>query len=116
MSVSTTKQDMVAKTTVLAHTAIREFILERRVPRPQGIRRARNGAVPIDLSVVDHEVWVDATDAKYVGTENLNHAGQIYARVAWAGRVPSPIGDVAVVLRIVQRVGETALVATGGAA
>jgi hypothetical protein len=120
MSTSATKQDTVAATVVIARKAITEFVLAEQLPRPIGIRRPRASGphgIPVDVSAGDAEAWVEATHAEYLGTESLNHDGQRYARVSWAGTVPSPVGDVAVVIRIVQRLGRTELtLVPGGAA
>jgi hypothetical protein len=114
------QQDTVTATVPIARKAIREFILEQRLPRPIGVRRPRPSTpgIPIDVSVEDIDSWVEATAAEYLGAEALNHEGLRYARTSWVGRVPSPVGDVAVVLRIVQRIGLPSLtmVPGGGAA
>lgn len=120
METSSTKQDTVAQTVVIARQAIREFVLEQQLPRPIGIRRPRRSGhtgIPVDVSAADVDAWIEATDAEYLSTETLNHEGQRYARVSWAGHVPSAIGDVAVVVRIVQRTGQPSLaLVPGGAA
>jgi hypothetical protein len=119
MSSSTTKQDTVAKTARLARTAVIEFGLERRLPHPIGIRRPRALGVFVDVATVDHELWVEATGAEYLGTETLHHEGARFARVSWLGNVPTPVGDVPVVIRIAQRLDDAptlSLVPSGGAA
>jgi hypothetical protein len=105
MSSTTTKQDTINRTISLAMHAVAKYALEHRLPAPRAIRRPRLGdrAVRVDLFVGEHEEWVDAIGADYLSTTTIGvHARSV--QVTWAGRVPSPIGEVAVELRIVQRV------------
>lgn len=116
-----TAQDTVGKTVGIAMHAVAKHGLDHRLPAPQAIRRPRVGerTVRVDLLVDDHEAWVQATDADYLSTQTIGAHGRSVA-VRFAGRVPSPIGDVEVELRIVQRVVDAApaltLVFSGGAA
>jgi hypothetical protein len=121
MQTISNNQDTVAKTTGIARAAVVHFLLDHGLPRPIGIRRPRTGlgtALPVDLASTDLERWVEATGADYLGTETLNYAGQRYVRVSFKGSVPASVGDVAVVLRITQRVGPAPVltVVDGGAA
>lgn len=105
METDSNKQDTINRTTALAMHAVAKYALDRRLPAPRAIRRPRVGdrAVRVDLFVGEHEAWVDATGADYLSTQTIGvHARSV--AVKWTGRVPSPIGDVAVELRIVQRV------------
>lgn len=106
-SVGVTAQDTVALTTPYALHAVAKHGLDRRLPAPQAIRRPRVGerTVRVSLFVEDHEAWVEATDADYLSTETVGAHGRSVV-VRWAGRVPTAVGDVAVELQIVQRVGE----------
>jgi hypothetical protein len=111
----------VAKTTPIAMHAVAKFALDRRLPAPQAIRRPRVGdrAIRVDLFVGEHEAWVEAAGADYLSTQTIGEHGRSVA-VRWTGQVPSPIGDVEVELRIVQRIDMPSrpltLVPSGGAA
>jgi hypothetical protein len=85
--------------------AVAKYALDHRLPAPRAIRRPRLGdrAVRVDLFVGDHEPWVEVLGADYLSTQTIGvHARSVAVR--WTGSVPSPVGDVAVELRIVQRI------------
>lgn len=105
METSSIMQDAVAKTTALAMHAVAKHGLDHRLPAPQAIRRPWVGdrAVRVDLFVGEHEAWVESTAADYLSTQTIGVHGRSVA-VRWVGRVPSAVGDVAVELRIVQRI------------
>jgi hypothetical protein len=125
MQTTSNKQDAINRTTALALHAVTRYALDHRLPAPQAIRRPRIGdrAVRVDLYVGEHDAWVDALDAEYLSTQTIGEARRSVA-VKWGGQVPSPIGFVAVELRIVQHIsdryaGQTpqlALVPSGGVA
>lgn len=118
MDSSSTKQDTVAKVTGLAMTAVAAFMVEQKLPGPMAIRRPRpNGgrAIRVGLHVDDLEAWVEATSAEYVSTTTHGQPGRRSVIVKFLGKVPSPIGDVAVELYIGQRV-HLLEVVRGGAA
>jgi hypothetical protein len=118
METSSTKQDTVAKTIALAMHAVAAYMLDQQLPAPRAIRRPRprGHQLRIDLFAADLEAWVQATGADYMGTETRNR----FVTVTFVGRVPSPLGDVAVELRIAQSHGVAPrslhLVPAGGAA
>lgn len=101
-----TAQDTVAKTTAYAMHAVAAHGLDRRLPAPRAIRRPRVGerTVRVDLFVDDLEAWVQATGAEYLSTQPIGEHCRSVA-VRFGGLVPSPVGEVRVELRIVQRVG-----------
>lgn len=118
METSSTKQDTAAKVTGLAMTAVAAFMVEQKLPGPIAIRRPRpNGgrAIRVALHVDDLETWVEALGAEYESTTTHGEPGHRTVIVKFAGKVPAPIGDVAVELYIRQRVHLLELV-TGGAA
>lgn len=97
------------KVTPLAMYAVAQFMLDRRLPAPIALRApsvcpSAIKAVTIDVYAADFDTWTDATDAEYVGTETTRIDGERFALVTMAGRVPSAMGDVAVRVRIAQRV------------
>lgn len=104
---TSTSSDTVTKTTPLAMHAVAKYALDQRLPAPQAIRRPRVGqrAVRVDLFVGEHEEWVQALDAEYLSTTTIGEHGRSVA-VRWTGFVPSPVGNVEVELRIVQRVSD----------
>lgn len=101
------QQDTVAKTTAIALHAVAKHCLDQRLPAPRAIRRPRPGerAVRVDLFVEEHEAWVQATGADYLSTTTIGEARRSVS-VRWTGRVPCPVGDVEVELRIVQRIAD----------
>lgn len=101
-----TAQDTVAKTTAYAMHAVAKHALDRRLPAARAIRRPRVGdrAVRVDLFADDLEAWVQTTGADYLSTQTIGEHSRSVA-VRFAGSVPSPVGEVRVELRIVQRVG-----------
>jgi len=109
MQTTGNKQDTINRTTSLAMHAVAKYALDRRLPAPRAIRRPRLGdrAVRVDLFVGEHEAWVDALEAEYLSTETIGmHARSVAVR--WTGQVPSPVGFVAVELRIVQQLVDSA--------
>lgn len=104
-----TGQDTVAKTAPLAMYAVAQHMIDRRLPSPRAIRAPRPGVedarIRIDVYTDDLESWVQATAAAYLSSETrVAQDGARVVIVRFVGRVPSAIGDVAVVIRIAQRV------------
>ena len=109
MNDTDTTSSVVEKVGPLAMRAVARFWLDTNLPAPLAIRRPIRcpdapRAVPIDVTVDDMEAWLEATSAVYLGTETALLEGSRVARVGHLGSVPSPIGDVMVLIRIVQRV------------
>lgn len=97
------------KVTPLALYAVADFMLERRLPAPIALRGPATcphavKAVTIDVYASDVDAWTAATGAEYVDTRTARVDGERFALVTWTGSVPSPLGDVAVRIRIAQRV------------
>lgn len=106
---STQRDTVAARTAPIAMHAVAQLMLDRRLPAPMAIhgpRRCKSAekALRIDLYSGDIEAWVEATDADYESTVPGEDAGgEVCVLVTWRGTVASPVGVVAVVLRIVQR-------------
>lgn len=118
---ATTKATPATKTAGLALAAVAQFMLDQRLPSPLAIRRPRHAgavqAVRVDLAVDDLEAWVQATAGAYESTKTIEANAPRSVIVTFAGRVSSPIGEVPVVLRIVQRLDADRLqLVSGGAA
>jgi hypothetical protein len=115
MSSTTTKQDTITKTTGLALALVAQFMLDQRLPSPIALRRPRHvrtsdphaAAIRVDVHEADWDTWLDAIGSDpgtdYVGTETHRDRHGRFVIVSAAGRVPSPIGEVAVLLRTSQR-------------
>lgn len=101
------RADAVAdKVAPLAMYAVVEFMLEHKLPAPLSIRgysRCPSTTKAINIGLTDLEAWSDATGAEYIGTEtSVADTGRRYCVVTERGRVPSAIGDVAVLLHVAQ--------------
>ena len=97
------------KVTPIAMYAVAGFMLEQRLPAPMRISGPSHcvhseKAVRLDVYVDDSETWCEATDAEYVDTKTGTVDGDTFTLVTFRGKVPAAVGDVAVLIRIAQRV------------